>query len=54
MFGKDIDQFLEESEWSIDEYEKMSHFSKNSGRASQQGEKIKKMEKLYLQKMESS
>ena len=32
MFGKDIDQFLEESEWDIDSYEKMSQFSKDSGR----------------------
>ena len=35
MFGKDIDQFLEESEWDIDSYEKMSQFSRGTGRNSQ-------------------
>jgi len=34
MFGKDIDQFLEESDWDIDSYEKMSQYSRASGRNS--------------------
>lgn len=35
MFGKDIDKFLEESDWDIDSYEKMSQFSRGSARNSQ-------------------
>ena len=55
MFGKDIDQFLEESDWDIDSYEKMSQFSKASGRNSQQNDqKLKAMEKVYLQRIEAS
>ena len=54
MFGKDIDQFLEESEWDIDSYEKMSQFSKASGRNSQNDMKLKAMEKVYLQRIEAS
>lgn len=30
MFGKDIDEFLEDSEWDIDSIDKMSQFSKGS------------------------
>jgi len=32
MFGKDIDKYLEESEWDIESYEKMSQFSRGTGR----------------------
>ena len=31
MFGKDIDQFLEDSEWDIESMDKVSHYSKGSG-----------------------
>lgn len=30
MFGKDIDEFLEDSEWDIESIDKMSQFSKGS------------------------
>jgi len=30
MFGENIDQFLEDSEWDVDSFDKMSHASKNS------------------------
>lgn len=30
MFGKDIDEFLEDSEWDIESMDKMSQFSKGS------------------------
>ena len=30
MFGKDIDEFLEDSEWDIESIDKMSHFSRGS------------------------
>lgn len=28
MFGENIDQFLEDSEWDVDSFDKMSHMSK--------------------------
>merc|ERR1712146_687613 len=40
MFGKDIDEFLEDSEWDIESVDKMSQFSKgskNTFRSSQAG-----------------
>lgn len=30
MFGENIDQFLEDSEWDVDSFDKMSHMSKGS------------------------
>lgn len=30
MFGENIDQFLEDSEWDVDSFDKMSHMSKQS------------------------
>lgn len=30
MFGKDIDEFLEDSEWDIESIDKISQFSKHS------------------------
>ena len=54
MFGKDIDEFLEDSEWDIESIDKMSQFSKgskNTFRSSQAG-KLKGLEKVYLQRIE--
>lgn len=30
MFGENIDQFLEDSEWDVDSFDKMSHMSKQT------------------------
>ena len=55
MFGKDIDKYLEESEWDIDSYEKMSHFSRGSGKNSvRDPNRLKAMEKAYLQRIETN
>lgn len=57
MFGKDIDEFLEDSEWDIESIDKMSQFSKNSKntiRSAAQAGKLKGLEKLYLQRIETS
>jgi len=48
MFGKDIDQYLEGSEFDLDEYDKLSQFSKGTGRNSQANVKLKAMEQVYL------
>lgn len=44
MFGKDIDQYLEGSEFDLDEYDKLSQFSRQTGRNSQANVKLKAME----------
>ena len=54
MFGKDIDQYLEGSEFDLDEYDKLSQFSRGTGRNSQANVKLKAMEQVYLQRIESS
>lgn len=54
MFGKDIDQYLEGSEFDLDEYDRLSQFSKGTGRNSQANIKLKAMEQVYLQRIESS
>jgi len=51
MFGKDIDEFLEDSEWDIESIDKMSQFSKgskNTIRSAAQAGKLRGLEKLYL------
>lgn len=55
MFGKDIDEFLEDSEWDIESIDKMSQFSKNSKntiRSADQKNKLRGLEKVYLQRIE--
>lgn len=53
MFGKDIDQFLEDSEWDIESMDKVSHYSRGSAGSNQNEMKLKKMEKLYLKRLEA-
>ena len=55
MFGKDIDEFLEDSEWDIESIDKMSQFSrgsKNTIRSASNAGKLKGLEKLYLQRVD--
>lgn len=44
MFGKDIDQYLEGSDFDLDEFDQMSGMSKRSGRGSHANAKLKNME----------
>lgn len=53
MFGKDVDQYLEGSEFDLDEYDKLSQFSRGTGRNSQANMKLKAMEQVYLQRIEA-
>ena len=53
MFGENIDQFLEDSEWDVDSFDKMSHVSKNSAQSAQNQMKLKAMEKVYLSRIET-
>ena len=54
MFGKDIDQYLEGSDFDLDEFDHMSHMSRGSGRGSHANIKLKNMEQMYLRRVESS
>ena len=54
MFGKDIDQFLEDSDWDIESFDKMSQFSRGTARSAANDLKLKAMEKVYLQRIETS
>ena len=56
MFGKDIDEFLEDSEWDIESMDKMSEFSKGSKgtiKSAAQMNKLRNLEKTYLQRIET-
>lgn len=53
MFGKDVDQYLEGSEFDLDEYDKLSQFSRGTGRNSAANMKLKAMEQVYLQRIEA-
>merc|ERR1712147_234723 len=55
MFGKDIDEFLEDSEFDIESIDKMSQFSKGSKgtiRSAAQAGRLRGLEKLYLQRID--
>lgn len=56
MFGKDIDEFLEDSEWDVDSLDKMSHFSRGSKATirSAAQDKLRGLEKMYLQRIEGA
>merc|ERR1712100_72083 len=53
MFGKDIDQFLEDSEWDIESQDKVSQRSGASRGSASNAQKLKAMEKVYLKRMEA-
>ena len=57
MFGKDIDEFLEDSEWDIESMDKMSAFSRGSKKSfnsANQASKLRGLEKVYLQRIETT
>jgi hypothetical protein len=54
IFGRDIEEFLEDSEWDIESLGKMSQMSKNSFRSAAQIGKVRGLEKVYLQRIETS
>jgi hypothetical protein len=55
MFGKDIDEFLEDSDWDIESFDNMSHYSKGTSRSALgQDGKIRGLESIYLQRIETS
>ena len=51
MFGKDIDEFLDDSEWDIESIDKMSRGSKRSNASAA---KLRNLEKVYLKKDQRS
>ena len=54
MFGKDIDEFLENSDWDIESFENMSNFSRGTARSAFLDGRLRGLENIYLQRIESS
>lgn len=54
MFGKDIDEFLEDSDWDIESFENMSQYSRGTARSAFLDGRIRGLESIYLQRIESS
>jgi hypothetical protein len=57
LFGQDVEKFLDDSEWDIDSIDKLSYLSKGSKgsvRSASQAGKLRGLEKLYLQRIETS
>lgn len=52
MFGENIDQFLEDSEWDVDSFDKMSRTSGQTAQSHKNEMKLKAMEKNYLNRIE--
>ncbi len=48
MFGKDIDEFLEDSDWDVESFGKMSNFSKGTARSALADGRIRGLESIYL------
>ena len=54
MFGKDIDEFLEDSDWDIESFDNMSNYSRGTARSAFLDNRIRGLESIYLQRIESS
>jgi hypothetical protein len=54
MFGKDIDEFLEDSDWDIESFGKMSNFSKGTARSALADGRIRGLDSIYLQRKQTS
>ena len=53
IFGQDIDQYLEDSNFDLDEFDDASANSQG-GPASQPNMKLREMEQMYLERVKSS
>lgn len=56
MFGKDIDEFLEDSEWDLNSLDNMSNLSsqRSNVRSALGDGRIRGLESIYLQRIETS
>lgn len=48
MFGRDIDEFLEDSDWDIESFENMSNFSRGTAKSALHDGRIRGLESIYL------
>jgi hypothetical protein len=48
MFGKDIDEFLEDSDWDIESFENMSQYSRGTAKSAFLDGRIRGLESIYL------
>ncbi len=53
MFGKDIDEFLEDSDWDVESFDNMSQFSRGTAKSAFLDGRIRGLESIYLQRLES-
>jgi hypothetical protein len=53
MFGKDIDEFLEDSDWDIESFDNMSNYSRGTARSAFLDSRLRGLESIYLQRIES-
>ena len=54
LFGKDIDEFLEDSDWDIESFDRMSNFSKGTAKSALGDGRLRGLESIYLQRLETS
>lgn len=48
LFGRDIDEFLEDSEWDIESFENLSNFSRGTARSAFLDNRLRGLESIYL------
>jgi hypothetical protein len=48
MFGKDIDEFLEDSDWDIESFDNMSQYSRGTAKSAFLDGRIRGLESIYL------
>lgn len=48
LFGKDIDDFLDESDWALDSLEQESHLSKGNSQSGLYDGRLSVLEGIYL------
>jgi hypothetical protein len=53
MFGKDIDEFLEDSDWDVESFDNMSQYSRGTAKSAFLDGRIRGLESIYLQRIES-
>lgn len=53
MFGRDIDEFLEDSDWDVESFDNMSQYSRGTAKSAFLDGRIRGLESIYLQRIES-
>ncbi len=48
MFGRDIDEFLEDSDWDVESFDNMSQYSRGTAKSAFLDGRIRGLESIYL------